>query len=276
MNKPNLFIVGAPKAGTTFLYEKLANQPDIFFSKTKELNYFTFNELKKESYYKDFKVKSLSQYLKYYNGSKNSKYLVDASVSYFTSISAPFEIQKFNPTAKIIIILRDPVDRAFSHYIMDNRMGVANKPFEHYLTFDTNSFHYKQYIGNSSYVSNIKKFKDTFGEDKVLVIILSQLNKSIDKIANFLEVPIILEEKSLNERVNSKKETRNSIGKYILKNRWLTERVKALTPDFLRRKISKSIYKKAKDQDIDIKTKKILSSILKEDILYYNNLLDEN
>ena len=59
MRKPNLFLVGAPKAGSSLLWTMLKEHKDIFFSTNpeKEINYFSYDELIQNSYYKDFKIK---------------------------------------------------------------------------------------------------------------------------------------------------------------------------------------------------------------------------
>ena len=58
MRKPNLFLVGAPKAGSTFLWTILKEHKDIFFSTNpeKEINYFSYDELNNNSYYRDYKI----------------------------------------------------------------------------------------------------------------------------------------------------------------------------------------------------------------------------
>ena len=124
-NKPNLFIVGAPKSGTSLIWSLLKDHNDIFFSKNpeKEINFFSYDELKSDSYYKSFKINSLERYLNCFKNANNQKYIVDGSVSYFAYPSVPNKIYKFNQDAKIVIIIRDPIERAASHYQMDVRMG---------------------------------------------------------------------------------------------------------------------------------------------------------
>ncbi|MGY8932505.1 MAG: sulfotransferase, partial [Flavobacteriales bacterium] len=127
MRKPNLFLVGAPKAGSSLLWTMLKEHKDIFFSTNpeKEINYFSYDELTHNSYYKDYKVKSEYDYLKVFKKGQSVKYLVDGSVSYFAYPSIPKKLYEFNSDAKIIVIVRDPILRAFSHYNMDKRMGYV-------------------------------------------------------------------------------------------------------------------------------------------------------
>lgn len=274
-NKPNLFIVGAPKAGTTFLYEFLSKQQKVFLPKIKELNHFTYDELSKESYYNDFKVKDLKSYLKYFKKVNGEKYIIDSSVSYFASPRAASRIKAFNSEAKIIIILRDPIQRAYSHYLMDLRMSFARKPMENYLS-DASSFHYKQYIHNSNYILNCSKFLEVFGEENVLILSLSHLSQSIEKLAKYLDLKVDFSTEEINKKVNEKQESKNKAGDFILKNRGFTERAKLLIPNFLKNKIKKIIYKDATDESIDLKLKTLLENKLGEDLKFYKKIKDEN
>ncbi|MEJ2115120.1 MAG: sulfotransferase domain-containing protein [Gammaproteobacteria bacterium] len=106
---PNFFIVGAPKAGTTALYEYLRYHPNIFMPLKKEPHYFA----------KDFpnypSVKNKYDYLKLFNKS-TKEYLAigEASVWYLYSDVAIKLIKEFNPSAKIIVMLRNPIDLAYA------------------------------------------------------------------------------------------------------------------------------------------------------------------
>ncbi|MEM8503217.1 MAG: sulfotransferase [Cyanobacteria bacterium P01_D01_bin.1] len=102
MVQPSFFLVGAPKCGTTAFCTYLDQHPDIFISKPKELNYFdTDFETKR-------RVSGLSEYLsKFFEG--GGRICGEGSTSYLYSRAAAENIYRFNPGAKIIIMLRDPV-----------------------------------------------------------------------------------------------------------------------------------------------------------------------
>ena len=75
MKKPNLFVVGAPKSGTSFLFEKLKRHKDIFMPETEELNFFSKEELSLHSYYSDYKINSFKKYIELYKTSEDQKNL---------------------------------------------------------------------------------------------------------------------------------------------------------------------------------------------------------
>lgn len=97
---PNLFIVGAPKCGTTAWYEYLRQHPDIFFPEEKEPHYFAADLPGFQT------VKSETDYLELY-ASANTPVLGDASVFHLYSTTAAERIAAFNPDARILIFVRD-------------------------------------------------------------------------------------------------------------------------------------------------------------------------
>jgi len=268
--KPNLFIIGAPKCGTTFLFEKLKGHPEIFFPRIKELNHFSYEELKINSYYKDFKIKSREKYLGFYKTAKNQKYLVDGSVSYFTFDDIPSKINVFNPDAKIIIMVRNPYKRAYSHYLMDKRMTYTNKPFMEYLK-DPSSFHYKQYISNSRYFEQYKKYQDFFSDQNILIIELENLETEMNKIFSFLKIkPISID---FSKRVNENKVSKNSIGNFAQKNRGFIEQLKLVIPKSIISLLKNRIYKTGEKMQIPEKEFKFLKPLIEKDYSQFNKLI---
>lgn len=109
MKKPDFFVVGAPKCGTTAMCDYLAQHPEIFFSPIKEPNYFG----KDLSDCQELEVKNLEEYLNLFRDAGN-KMSGEGSVWSLFSKTAAQEIHDFNPQAKIIIMLRKPVDVVYS------------------------------------------------------------------------------------------------------------------------------------------------------------------
>ena len=108
MKNPNLFIVGAPKSGTTFLYHYLKQHPDIYFPNFKEPHFFGSDLIRRNGAYN----LSLDEYQDLFKTDK--KIIGEASTFYIFSKDASEEIYNFNPKAKIIIMLRDLVDLVHS------------------------------------------------------------------------------------------------------------------------------------------------------------------
>ncbi|GAA4826793.1 sulfotransferase [Algivirga pacifica] len=262
-NKPNLFIVGAPKSGSTFLFQTLGEHSDIFFPVIKELNFFSKDSLEKDSYYKDYKTQDLNSYLKGFSKNTGEKYLVDSSVSYFTFDDVPQKIRDFNQDAKIIIITRDPYKRAYSHYLMDKRMGYASGDFSDYLTSE-DSFHYNQYVTNSLYYQNSKRYVELFGRKNVLFLRLENLREDMSSLFEFLDIPAI--DIDFDKKVNENKAARNIFGRYAQHNRELVQKMKLYLPSQFFELAKLFVYKKeAKSDRISTEDLNLLESLIHDD-----------
>ncbi len=202
MNKPNLFIVGSPKCGTTFLYHYLKKHPQIFFPKFKEPHYFGSDLIRQNDAYS----LNFEEYISLFNSEK--KIIGEASTFYIFSKLAPQEIYNFNPNAKIIIMLRDLVDLAYSMHsqfvfsgdekIEDfksalkaekKRYNLIDKPKQ---TTILNKLFYKNNI--LSLPENIRSFQKLFGKENIKFIFLDEIKNNPKKVLKdtflFLKVDI--------------------------------------------------------------------------------------
>ncbi len=111
---PNLFIIGAPKCGTTALANNLTQHKEIYLSKYKEPRYFDAHVF--FDYKEDYPIKTLDEYLNLFNNeeSKNKKYRLDSSVFNMYSEESIKNILELSPNAKFIVLLRDPVEASVS------------------------------------------------------------------------------------------------------------------------------------------------------------------
>ena len=107
---PNFFIVGAPKAGTTALYSYLAQHPDVFMSRLKEPQFFAGDICGNQR-----NVTTLSEYLHLFEDA-HALAVGEASTCYLASPRAPEQIRSFCPEARIIVMLRNPVDVMYAEH----------------------------------------------------------------------------------------------------------------------------------------------------------------
>lgn len=106
MKKPNFFIIGAPKCGTTAMATWLSKHPDVFVSPVKEPHYFGEEHRL---------TKTLEEYEALFsNAPKNAKWVCEASVWYLFSDTAVSNILNYNPDSRFLVMLRNPVDMASS------------------------------------------------------------------------------------------------------------------------------------------------------------------
>ncbi|MCB0401870.1 MAG: sulfotransferase domain-containing protein [Flavobacteriales bacterium] len=121
---PSVLLIGAQKAGTTSLFSHLIKHPQICAPVSKEIFFFNDqnNYQKGLNWYRaHFPLKSTLE---------DSKITLDGSANYFESKDAPARIKKDLPGAKLILLLRNPVDRAYSHYKMAVELGFEKLSFQ--------------------------------------------------------------------------------------------------------------------------------------------------
>jgi hypothetical protein len=201
MTFPNLYIVGAPKAGTTSLYHYLDQHPDIAIP-NKEPRFFIRKSIENVSEadpIKPYLIRSSILNEKEYVGlyaDKTEKIICDASTQYLYHHQEVIpQIQQLNtPPPKILILLRNPIERAFSNY-SHNYSTFEELNFEQAIENENNRisqgfnsfWHYK---GLSTYAESVQSYKTAF--DQVKVVLFEDFIKDIDQtlieIFDFLEV----------------------------------------------------------------------------------------
>ena len=195
--KVDFFIVGAPKAGTTSLYHYLNEHPKISMSSVKEPNYFSHEELETQKlYYKSNKINSLDSYHNLFPTRDANLIYGEASVSYLFYKNVAEKIKTYNKNAKIIILLRNPIERAFSHYLMDVRLGLISESFESVVdgfeTTSKNKLYYQQYIELGKYYNQISNYKRLFNDKNILIIdyedFKNKTSLSVTTVFDFLQI----------------------------------------------------------------------------------------
>lgn len=183
MKKPNLFLIGVPKSGTTSMHEYLRKHPEIFISEIKGANFF--GERKKMHFPH---LTDKNNYLALFSKATNEKVIADNS-HYFSSKTAQKQIKEFNPDAKILIIIRNPIAVVYSNYTSERECeNLSEEDFENFL----NSKDAKEMHLNLKYHDNIKRYHDVFGKEKVHIIVLEEIikapEKNLKELCQFLDI----------------------------------------------------------------------------------------
>lgn len=201
MGKPNLFIVGAPKCGTTSLHYYLDQHPDVYMSPRKEPCYFA-SEFVADEY-----PKTEEDYLELFTGANTERYLGEATSTYLYSRRAACEIYEFCPHAKIIIMLRNPADMIYSLHaqrlfegsedIYSFEKALIAEPLRKAggkrppkLKYPLAYLHYRE-MGN--YLPQVQRFFDVFPESQIQVIVSERFRSDkkagFEEVLDFLELP---------------------------------------------------------------------------------------
>ena len=224
MQKPNFFIVGMPRAGTTSLWNYLQTHPEIYMSQEKEPNHFyrdkrpsqlsqmqeltLMNEhemLGTRDYQNIVKYRDRDKYLSLFSDVTNEKIIGEASTRYIRAATVPREIYNFNPEAKILISLRNPVDVIHSLYYLRSLFFSDIGTFSQFA---------KLYIDDKEcwlklLAIIIEEYCSVFGEKNVKIIFFEDLQKDSKKV--YLDILSFLD---LNPNFMPKFKAYNSSKKY--------------------------------------------------------------
>ncbi|MFO7807584.1 MAG: sulfotransferase domain-containing protein [Candidatus Moraniibacteriota bacterium] len=205
--KPNFFIVGFPKCGTTTLYHCLKQHPEIFMSPVKEPDYFC-TDLHRESdaFHKKqahFFIREKKDYLRLFSKAKKEKIIGEASTTYSYSKEAPKNIFRFNSKAKILFLIREPVSFMQSmHFQQIYNKEEHEKDFSKALSsqeeklkktncspsYPTKIFY--SYL--ACFNKHIENYQEIFPSKQIKIITLDELKqdpkKTFGNIFEFLEV----------------------------------------------------------------------------------------
>ena len=289
-NFPNLLIVGAAKSGTTSLHNYLKQHPDFFMTDHKEPHFLINNEIGVKRVHKA--VTTLSDYQKMFEGSSEYKYRGESSVMYlpFPDITIRNIKKYLNKDVKIIIMLRNPVERAFAGYLHNVRYNTSeNLSFEEAIEKSEERYQKTndmtpdtRYLHVGMYYNQVKKYMDEFGKNVHVVIYddyVSNINRSIKRVFDFLKVNNIEMDTSQRHMVGGWIFKNPILRKLMVSKNGLKSFVKLLlTSSSLRKKIRTIIMRfgTSKTPELTTKMRKFLEDYYRDDIVKLENLIDKD
>ena len=180
MTMPNFLIIGAMKSGTTALYYYLEQHPQIYMSPVKEPNFFCFaGQEGSESK----SVTRIEAYRQLFKGVSEERAIGEASHCYLYEPGAVARIQQYVPEAKLVAILRNPVERAYSHFLHMVRSGTEPlTDFAQALREEEVGAYqkrsYQDYIGRGRYYEQLNRYFDAFNSEQIRVYLYEDLDKA--------------------------------------------------------------------------------------------------
>jgi hypothetical protein len=256
MSKVNLFIVGSAKSGTTSLYDYLHRDNHFYTPKNKEPHFFMAQEGVKSysgpddgNVVKRMFVSQLSDYEALYEGGQEYDFRVDASASYLYEKGCAREIHRYNPTAKIVILLRNPINRAFSAYShmrrdfrepLDSFDEALDAEEQRYINHWMPIWHYQRM---GLYTSQVSEYIEVFGESNVLVAtfesFMANREEFFHRLYDFLEVKAtsdLVWQSEINSN-DSRKPKNKSLHLFIRNESVVKSIIKPLVPAAIRKRI---------------------------------------
>ena len=172
---PSFFIIGPPRTGTTWLYEILKRRT-ILPRGTKETRFFDIHF-----------HRGLRWYQAHYPRSNGTQVVGEVAPTYFASREACHHIQELIPTAKIVCIFRNPVDRLVSLYRVKRAYGLTPWSLEEALRSDA------ELTESGRYATHLRAWQQTFGSDQVLTTFFDDLRNDpqqyVQALADFIGIP---------------------------------------------------------------------------------------
>jgi hypothetical protein len=193
---PNFLIIGAAKSGTTAVWHYLKQHPEIYMSPTKHTRFFAF-EVEEPSFQGPaptmrgpagrnqsvpYAITDIDAYHALFDGATNEIAVGEASHSYLYQPQAAQRIRNYSPEMKLIAILRNPAERAFSHYrqmVRDGRESIpdfAQALAEEEKRVRENWWPDFHYIQTGLYYAQLKRYFDLFEHDQLKIYLYEDLN----------------------------------------------------------------------------------------------------
>jgi hypothetical protein len=224
MTLPNLLIVGAEKCGTTALFAQLGAHPQVFMAVQKEPSYFLASDplfvSQKMPGGEHPYVRTLAEYEALFDGTQSYVVRGEASPCYLYSKVAPAKIHEAVPDAKIVIMLRNPAERAYSQFLYNVRQGwePEGQTFESALALEdervaANEMWAFHYVRRSRYCEQVRRYAELFG-DRVRVWLYDDYSRDPAGVLSELQVWLGIERglpADLHERHNPTSLHRSSL-----------------------------------------------------------------
>lgn len=287
---PDFLIVGAARSGTTLLYSFLARHPRIFMPPEKEPMFFSVYRQdwstidlrtgRKATYV----VENLADYLNLFLPAKNGQLIGEASTWYLyqyqTTIRNIHEIYGEKARdLKIIVLLRNPAERAWSHYLMKRRDGEENLSFEQAIEpgvvrqrLDQHFTSGFDYVGFGDYFRQVKSYLENFPRVRILLFeeMMRNMARARQDTCEFLGVadaPLTVSGQRLNVSGTPKNKLLGGLGNFIYRPGALKSFLKILVPYKIRAewkyRLSAKIFS---PERMDVELRNQLMKTYREDI----------
>lgn len=290
---PNFLIIGAARSGTSSLYEYMRQHPQIFFSDNKEPMFFSFYQQKV-----DFKgpgdnlelnrksVVDVDAYKALFKGATDELAVGEASANYLYSKTAADNIKKFIPDVKLIAVLRNPVDRAYSSYLYTTRDGREVLPtFEDALENEeqriaNNWEHIWHYKRMGYYHEQLSYYHSLFPAENILVLLQEDLKNDAEnvlkKVFDFIGVDADFKPDLSVEYNQGGKPKNELLNKVLTKPLKIKQWLRPLMPRMLLDAYVKLKHRNLEKPPLSVETREALLNEYCDDIQQLERLIDRD
>lgn len=165
MNRVNLVVIGVNKAGTSWLHYLLDQHPEVFMADAKELYFFG------DEGPPDEQTNSVEAYHRHFPFEASYRYFGETTPMYYRSAEAARDIEAYNPNAKILAIVRDPIQRLQSQFRYHKQLGILSEETTLDEALEKRS---SQLLRDSHYEETLPVFAERFGPEQFKVVSLEE------------------------------------------------------------------------------------------------------
>lgn len=271
---PNVFIVGAQRAGTTSLWGYLGQHRQIRTAAVKEPNFFSSHP----------GVAATAVDYRRLFGHGGEAFRIDASTRYLYDRRAAEEIARACPDARVLISLRDPVDRAYSHYRLHVRRGSEKRSFHEAVEEDLSGrgggrLPGRAYARAGFYAGPVGRYLDVFG-DHVHVLFFDDLvrepERAVEGVLHFLGLDPSDPRRIDYTPRNVSAVPRNWIAARALSSLPVIRVARAVVPPRLRAGVERKLRRRVEAPPMDDSARRLLAEAYADDSVQLRAVLDRS
>lgn len=277
---PNLFIAGAPRCGTSSLHAWLNGIPGIRMSRIKEPNYFSRRVIA-DDHPLVKPIRDEDEYLQLWSGAGEARYLGEASPNYLEDPDAPELIARRVPDARIVVSLRDPVERYHSTYLMFRNnltsIGSLVREIRKGIEFQDNPSVPVITPRTGLYAAQVERYRAVFGDAQFKVLIFEEMMADIPaalgEILGFLGIkhPIAAFSEPAQRQYS---EARGPLVRFLFGNRFISRTAESLIPYALRKRIRNAfLVREAPKPALDPEAREFLADYYRDDVARLERVL---
>jgi len=276
---PNLFIAGAPKCGTSSLHAYLQQVPGIYMSRIKEPKYFCPVAIPDDHPIKP--IRDRDRYLRLFAEGATARYRGEASPDYLEDPQAPYLIREVSPEAKVIVSLRDPVERLYSHYLMlrNNRtaFGTFAEEIRRGLELQSNRSLSLLWPDTGRYFEQVQRFREVFGVTGLQVLIYEEfaadVQGAVRQVLQFLDIEYPVADIDPDAH-RQHSEARGQWVRYLWANKTISRAAESWVPPRARKFVrEKFLVKQVPKPPVDPEARRFLVDFYSEDVRQLSGLL---
>ncbi len=270
---PNLFVVGAARAGTTSLWAYLDDHPEIFMSRLKEPHFFSRMHIPFLPY-----VHDEISYKALFANAGDKPFRGEASTSYLFTAGVAEAIADVQPAARIVISLRDPVERAYSQYWHLRRYGMEKRTFPEAVRAELERPDLdSDYVMRGRYLEQVRPYLHVFG-DNVHVLVFEELaadtRREVRGLFEFLGVDSAVADSIKLARRNPGRAPRNAFVRTLYPARRVRATVERIVPRRFHARLEQLALSRSDRPVIDAESRQLLAEHYAAERAPLEHLLD--